>query len=476
MKNMDEQFEDFFKDSFSKAELEPSENLWQNIEDGMLPKSGFENGIQRVFKTAELTPSPQVWKRIRAALIKQVPLHRRPTFWLSSAAACLLLVSGLYYTSQYGEQNPPVETQNQVITQQDNNEKNNDNLINNGNNLIKESENINTENTKKPEKEQIIAATEEDKLDIPKNISTKKGVVATSNLGLKNVTPTNPQAEKLPIIEDNVSVKAPLSTWQGEIIGSKKFALLLPELSTNINLIGLPLEINTIKPSAQWAIRLSVLPSLYYKPNFKVSSESENSVPTPLVAPATRLWVLDSTRLTNKTLNTISQVRSLAALLQLERRLNKHIGIATGFGIQTVGFEFASRVGVTAGQPQTVTYYDDVVQLNNISLQVPVSVQFYSGDDEKLLSYFVSTGLLTGLTVQQKMSNAQYDKATYRLEQTNLQLSVMGSVGIALRVMPKMQIGLEANYRHLLSDASLSDKLQSKPQWLGVGFFVKRSF
>ena len=451
MKN-DDELEDFFRDVFKDAELEPSAGLWDKISQQQdTPK--METVLQAIFENAELSPSDKVWDNI-AKQISPKPKKPRLLWWTSGIAASVAITLGAIWFNS--------------LPQTDNNEQ-----VDNTHH--KNSVKI-TENSAGIDRKPPVIIQNSSEQGTTNNNPTPKIVLADKKI--KNV-----ETHILPSVGSEKHQKQDVTTSQtAEItrLSLQYVDVLMPfELDVPVDLSLKDVKTqkienlvvqNSSQTTKKWWVGVSTSYQ-FYNPNFVLS---ENALQTPSI-------FLSNPSIENSLIGQALQqnIRFTEATeigIEFGRKLGSHFGIQTGFYRNVVAYEVNTVILqkiVSNAQSNGEKTHKDVLKVRNVLIGIPIGVRYES--QKEGFNYAVLGGLQTDFFVSQE-HESQLEFVKYAFPANQISLSAWGGVELAYKISPNWQIGTEISYRQHLQSIYQGQDLVSKPTRTALRLGIRYNF
>lgn len=437
MKN-DDELEDFFKDVFQDAELEPSGGVWERISQSQ-DQPSMEQVFQHIFDDAELTPSEKVWENV-AKQLSPPPKMPRLVWWASGVAASVAITLGTFWLNQHLDmsEKSKISEHELVLPKLEDTQK--------ATRVAKEVQNVanvvenKTKNSPKTEKF----------LSKPLLVETVSNFKETKVLpSVAKVEEIIPKSEKIGLSNINLLPTAPIHFFENKL----DKVLLNPQKQSFEAFLAQQNELQTT-----WWIALE-LAYQFYSPEFLLSDRALQS-PTIFLDNE----FLNKSNIGQALQNNIRFTEATEIGIGFGRKLSRHWAVQTGIYRNVVSYEvntqIVQRLAADAQNSQELLW-KDVLKVQNVFVGVPIALRYES--DRKGFNWSVLGGMQADF-LQSKQTSSQLDFVNYQLgTQNSLSMSAFGALGMFYKINTNWQIGAEMAYRQNLQSLYQGTDLVSKP-------------
>lgn len=449
----------------------------------------MEDLFRSAFENASLEPphKEKMWGLIADAIQKPpVPIYRATWFRVSSIAASVTLLMGIFYylndkqgaTRNIHEAEKSLATENVKKTEKKKNEvistfpkttieENTTQKVES--NLAEDNLAFNSKN-KKTEKEDNL------------HQSIKK-----ESIGDNSKPPVH--EEKVVSQEDKISTVTTSNTEEnvGEriVFEVKEIFVLTPEIVFPQVFLPQPTIALVVVSKVEVAPEKVRIENPYwvgfggfyntYKPNFQFDSPD---LPSPFVTD-----LVEGRSRFPQNINVASAMRDSITInpafsinIDFGKLIAKSIFVRSGINFSSVRYSINSTVVEKSANVSLarVILTPNTVESMTTSLNIPVQIGYQSA--HKRFNYFASAGFSADMLLNNSLTNT-YAPAIYNFGRyKTLNVSALGSAGFLYNLTPQFAALVEMNYRLSLTSVYDSPHLVSRPQWVGFGFGLRKKF
>lgn len=464
MKRQDKSFEDFFRESFEGAEMQPSTQLWENISNRLDSKT-----------------------------------DNKPAYywWLGGIAASLLVVF-VAYIALY---NPFGNTQNENLAQANTvqiteNQAAKNNAVADNKAILPVEKKTTDENIVSKESsvknellQKEIAVNSSQNSVITKNnqqLSNKETKKVADNSGNKNkiiapIVIKTVDDKITDIAKNNIKINPTIVTiaptdeklYELNLLKRIDFAVIPSELQ--------PLQMIFVTPTQQLLVLSPTktksgfeftVTGFYnsFSPNF--SGVKDGITPNPFVTNIDkRFGVVYDSSLFAQDLAKPTNLTSYSFAVGVNKKLYKGFGLQAGLGYTSVSyviehknFFFFNPTIIQGSAPNTL--YQKTGLLN-----IPVALTY--GLQTGKVFYGLQAGIQTDVLLENSLDNklAKSGGHVYSFGEYNtLNFNGLAGLKVGYLITPNISIHTELNYRKALNSVYDTPNLKSNPDWLGLGF------